>query len=116
LWISFGDGGPFNDPYGLAQSLNTLLGKVLRIDVDTIEPPYPYGIPDDNPFVNTPGARPEIWAYGFRKYVLRLPRSHSRLSRAGQSLALQPRPRAARHRVLRRRGAPPRRPFFFFLF
>ena len=43
-----------------------LLGKVLRIDVDTDDPDVPYRIPADNPFVGEDGAREEIWAYGFR--------------------------------------------------
>ncbi len=63
LYLSLGDGGPFLDPRNRAQSLNTLLGKILRIDINGTEP---YAIPDDNPFVGVPGARGEIWAYGFR--------------------------------------------------
>jgi glucose/arabinose dehydrogenase len=43
--------------------LSTWLGKLLRIDVDKGDP---YAVPPDNPFVNTPGARPEIWAWGLR--------------------------------------------------
>jgi glucose/arabinose dehydrogenase len=68
LYIGLGDGGGGNDQHGLlgnAQNLGTLLGKILRID------PLPaggaqYTSPPDNPFVGTPGARPEIWAYGLR--------------------------------------------------
>ena len=46
---------------------NTLLGKVLRIDVDNGSGPYDrYGIPPDNPFINDAGAKPEIYAYGVR--------------------------------------------------
>lgn len=63
LYIGLGDGGSANDPNNNAQSLDSLLGKILRIDVDG---EAPYGIPADNPFVNTPDARPEIWAYGLR--------------------------------------------------
>lgn len=64
LWIGLGDGGSGGDPQGNGQSLDTLLGKVLRID------PRPsggnaYGIPSDNPFVGRSG-RDEIWAYGLR--------------------------------------------------
>jgi glucose/arabinose dehydrogenase len=63
LYFGLGDGGSGGDPFGNGQDLNTLLGKLLRIDV---ERGIPYGIPPDNPFVNRPGARAEIWAYGLR--------------------------------------------------
>jgi glucose/arabinose dehydrogenase len=63
LYIGMGDGGAAGDPWGNGQSLDTLLGKLLRIDVDAGEP---YAIPADNPFVGRDGARPEIWAYGLR--------------------------------------------------
>ena len=49
-----------------AQFLDTLLGKIIRIDVRGATPEQPYRIPPDNPFVNNPDARPEIWAYGLR--------------------------------------------------
>jgi len=62
LYIGLGDGGSANDPQGNAQNTNTLLGKILRIDVNEGE--Y-YAIPQDNPFV-TGGGLPEIWAYGLR--------------------------------------------------
>ncbi|RPI83412.1 MAG: glucose dehydrogenase [Chloroflexi bacterium] len=62
LYASLGDGGSGGDPAGNAQSLNTHLGKILRIDVDGGDP---YGIPPDNPFVNGEGM-PEIWYYGLR--------------------------------------------------
>src|SRR6185312_15782945 len=48
------------------QTLNDLLGAILRIDVDHPDPGRNYGIPKDNPFVDRPGARPELWAYGLR--------------------------------------------------
>ena len=63
LYVSMGDGGSAGDPNGNAQNLDSLLGKLLRIDVNSGEP---YGIPKDNPFVGRAGARPEIWAYGLR--------------------------------------------------
>lgn len=63
LYIGSGDGGFVGDPNNNAQNLSTLLGKILRIDVDGGSP---YAIPPDNPFVGVPGARPEIWAYGVR--------------------------------------------------
>ena len=63
LYIATGDGGSAGDPLGNAQSLRSLLGKILRIDVNSGSP---YGIPDDNPFVGRSGARREIWAYGLR--------------------------------------------------
>ena len=49
-----------------AQSLDTLLGKIIRIDVRGATPEQPYRIPPDNPFADNPEARPEIWAYGLR--------------------------------------------------
>jgi glucose/arabinose dehydrogenase len=64
LYIGMGDGGSGGDPQGNGQSLGTLLGKLLRVDVEI--QPGAVRIPPDNPFVNTPGARPEIWAYGLR--------------------------------------------------
>lgn len=63
LYVGLGDGGGGGDPYDNAQDLGTLLGSMLRIDVDG---PAPYGIPADNPFVGISGVRPEIWAYGLR--------------------------------------------------
>ena len=63
LYIGMGDGGSGGDPMNNGQRLDTLLGKLLRIDVDGAAP---YAIPPDNPFVNRAGARGEIWAYGLR--------------------------------------------------
>jgi glucose/arabinose dehydrogenase len=66
LYIGFGDGGSGNDPLGNGQNLNTLLGKMLRIDIDHSSIGTFYGIPPDNPFVGRKNALPEIWAYGLR--------------------------------------------------
>jgi len=63
LYIPTGDGGSGGDPQGNGQNLNTLLGKILRIDVDGGDP---YAVPQDNPFANRSDARPEIWALGLR--------------------------------------------------
>lgn len=65
LYISLGDGGAAGDPLGAGQMLNTWLGKMLRIDVNT-DDGRPYAIPPDNPFVGQANALPEIWAYGLR--------------------------------------------------
>lgn len=66
LYIGFGDGGSAGDPMGHAQNLNSLLGKMLRIDVSKPSDGLPYSVPSDNPFVSRNGARAEIWAYGLR--------------------------------------------------
>jgi glucose/arabinose dehydrogenase len=66
LYIATGDGGLANDPDNNAQNLNSLLGKVLRIDVDRKDGDKKYAIPEDNPFVDRKDARPETWAYGLR--------------------------------------------------
>lgn len=66
LYIGFGDGGGGGDPQGNAQNADSLLGKVLRIDVDSTGTGTAYGIPDDNPFASG-GGRPEIYASGFRQ-------------------------------------------------
>ena len=64
LYIPLGDGGGGHDTYDNGQNLGTLLGSVLRIDVNTA-PEVPYAIPDDNPFIDEAGLD-EIWAYGVR--------------------------------------------------
>ena len=62
LYIAIGDGGSGGDPGNRAQNPGTLLGKILRIRPSADG----YTIPADNPFVGTPGARAEIWAFGLR--------------------------------------------------
>ncbi len=66
LYVVLGDGGSANDPFGNAQNLKVLLGKVLRLDVDHKGENTTYAIPKDNPFVGKTDARPEIWCYGVR--------------------------------------------------
>ena len=63
LYVALGDGGSAGDPQGNGQRLDTLLGKLLRLDVSE---PGVYRVPPDNPFVGVSGARAEIWAYGLR--------------------------------------------------
>ncbi len=65
MYIGLGDGGSSGDPNDNAQSLSTLLGKMLRIDPRP-SGGQPYRIPPDNPFVGQSGARGEIWSYGLR--------------------------------------------------
>jgi glucose/arabinose dehydrogenase len=62
LYLGLGDGGSGGDPQNNGQNLDSRLGKILRIDVDSAEP---YAIPPDNPYANG-GGRPEIWAAGLR--------------------------------------------------
>lgn len=66
LYIALGDGGKGNDPLLAGQDLSKLLGSILRIDVDGSSKDLAYRIPADNPFTDTPGAWPEIYAYGIR--------------------------------------------------
>jgi uncharacterized repeat protein (TIGR03806 family) len=66
LYIASGDGGSGGDPHEYGQNKNTLLGKLLRIDVDSTSGNLKYAIPADNPFVGQANTRAEIWAYGLR--------------------------------------------------
>ena len=66
LYVVLGDGGFGGDPDDHGQALDTILGKILRIDIEGKGDKTPYAIPKDNPFVSTPNARPEIFAYGLR--------------------------------------------------
>lgn len=63
LYLGLGTGGIPNERQLLAQDLNSLFGKILRLDVDRGDP---YAIPSDNPFVGRANARPEVWQYGLR--------------------------------------------------
>jgi hypothetical protein len=62
LYIATGDGGGGGDPGEHGQNMNSLLGKLLRIDVSSL----PYTIPTDNPFIDAQDTMPEIWSYGLR--------------------------------------------------
>ncbi len=68
LYISTGDAADPNppDPFNTGQDISDLLSSILRIDVDRKDEGKNYAIPSDNPFVARKGARPEVWAYGFR--------------------------------------------------
>lgn len=66
LYIGIGDGGSGTSTFGNPQNGKTLFGKMLRIDVNEDNEPY-YSIPADNPFVNNPDIKDEIWAIGLRQ-------------------------------------------------
>ena len=66
LYVGLGDGGSGRDPHRNGQNLKTLLGSILRIDVNQKGKETRYAIPKDNPFVGRKDARGEIWAYGIR--------------------------------------------------
>ena len=66
LYIASGDGGSGGDPQDNSQNTNSLLGKILRIDINSTAGTENYTIPSDNPFVGNPNTREEIWAYGLR--------------------------------------------------
>jgi glucose/arabinose dehydrogenase len=63
LYIALGDGDGGGDPLSRSQDSTSLLGKMLRLDIDSGDP---YGVPPDNPYANRPGWRPEIWQLGLR--------------------------------------------------
>lgn len=68
LYVSTGDAGNPNppDPFSTGQDISDLLSSILRIDVDHKDAGKNYAVPRDNPFIAMKGARPEVWAYGFR--------------------------------------------------
>ena len=66
LYIALGDGGGRNDPHENGQNLKTWMGSVLRLDIANKADGQNYAIPSDNPFLGVEGAKPEIYAYGFR--------------------------------------------------
>jgi glucose/arabinose dehydrogenase len=66
LYIGMGDGGSGGDPHGHGQDASTLLGALLRIDVNSRTRGLMYGIPPDNPFADGDDGAPEVWAIGLR--------------------------------------------------
>ncbi len=66
LYVSAGDGTSDSDTNLTGQDLETINGSMIRIDIDRPSADRPYSVPSDNPFVDVPGARPEIWAIGLR--------------------------------------------------
>ncbi|MEM8955570.1 MAG: PQQ-dependent sugar dehydrogenase [Verrucomicrobiota bacterium] len=66
LYMSSGDGASPGDPNNVGQTTDNFLGSIIRIDIDDTQKGKAYRIPPDNPFVDTPGIYPEVWAYGFR--------------------------------------------------
>ncbi|KAK6487720.1 HHIP-like protein 1 isoform X1 [Huso huso] len=91
LYIFIGDGGKAGDPFGEfgnAQNKSSLLGKVLRVDVDDNSSGPPYRIPPDNPFVKDPRARPEVYAYGVRNMWRCSVDRGDRLTRTGRGRLL----------------------------
>lgn len=66
LYVSTGDGSGWSDWYLTGQRIDDLLASILRIDVDRSDGDLHYGIPPENPFIETPGARPEVYSYGHR--------------------------------------------------
>ena len=66
LYLGLGDGGGAGDPRGFGQNTQSVLGSILRVDVDNRAPGSPYGVPSDNPFADGVGGRPELYAWGLR--------------------------------------------------
>ena len=66
LYVATGDGTGSSDREHTGQDVDDLLAVMMRLDVERPDPGRAYSIPQDNPFVGVPGAREEIWAYGFR--------------------------------------------------
>ena len=88
LYAGTGDGGSAGDPPGNAQNTNVLLGKLLRLDVNSSSVAQPYAIPAGNPFAGTAGARGEIWAYGLRnpwRYAFDVPAQLLYIADVGQA-------------------------------
>jgi len=88
LYLGTGDGGGGGDPLGNAQNLGSLLGKLLRIDVNNASAASPYSIPATNPFVAQPNRRAEIWAYGLRnpwRYAFDPPTGRLYIADVGQA-------------------------------
>ena len=67
LYLVTGDGSGIADEFNIGQDLSSIHAKLLRIDVDNSTTARPYNIPADNPFLETKGARPEVYAYGLRQ-------------------------------------------------
>lgn len=89
LYVSTGDGSNDSDSWDSGQTLNDLLGSVLRIDLEHRDPSLKYGIPKDNPFIKMPGARGELWAYGLRnpwRLAVDLPTGQVWVGNNGQDL------------------------------
>ncbi len=85
LWTAFGDGGGGGDPLGNGQNFNSLLGSMLRIDVNNGDP---YAIPTNNPFRGQAGRRGEIWAKGLRnpwRFAFDAPHANLYIADVGQS-------------------------------
>jgi glucose/arabinose dehydrogenase len=66
LYVSTGDGGAPGDLDNIGQTVDNLLGSILRLDLSQTSKEKPYAIPADNPFIDLPEVRPEIWSYGLR--------------------------------------------------